>query len=156
VAIATRRRRDERPRESPPAARSRRQGAGLVRRALLTAAAKEGPMDAPLRRPLVAGNWKMNGLAADKAEQDRTGRGAREGAPRLDLMIWPPATLLVAVAEAAKGSRIALGAQDCRAEPSGAFTGDIAAERLADAGASAVIVGHSERRAAYGESDATV
>jgi triosephosphate isomerase len=73
-----------------------------------------------------------------------------------DLMVCPPFTLLALFAGMAKGSRLAVGAQDCRAEPSGAFTGDISAEMLADAGATAVIVGHSERRTYYHETDAAV
>jgi triosephosphate isomerase len=73
-----------------------------------------------------------------------------------DLMICPPATLLAGFAEAARGSAIAIGAQDCHAEVSGAFTGDVSAEMLRDAGAGAVIVGHSERRALHGESDDVV
>ena len=71
-------------------------------------------------------------------------------------MICPPATLVHALAREAAGSRLLVGAQDCHAAPSGAHTGDIAAEMLKDAGASAVIVGHSERRADHGESDRDV
>ena len=108
------------------------------------------------RRPLVAGNWKMNGLAASVSEID--GIIAREGdiAARVELMICPPATLIAAFAALAKGSRLAIGGQDCHAEPSGAFTGDLAAEMLADAGASAIIVGHSERRQYHRETDADI
>lgn len=108
------------------------------------------------RRPLVAGNWKMNGLAVSVNEID--GIIARSGdiAARVELMICPPATLIAAFAARAKGSRLAIGGQDCHAEPSGAFTGDLAAEMLEDAGASAVIVGHSERRQYHRESDAEV
>jgi triosephosphate isomerase len=71
-------------------------------------------------------------------------------------MICPPATLLARFAEHARAGRIAIGAQDCHTEPSGAFTGDLSAEMLKDAGAQAVIVGHSERRSYHGESDADV
>jgi len=107
------------------------------------------------RRPLVAGNWKMNGLKAAGAELAKMidGAGGLTGA---DLMVCPPFTLLALFAEQAKGSRLAIGAQDCHAEPSGAFTGDISAEMLADAGATAVIVGHSERRSYHRETDAVV
>jgi triosephosphate isomerase len=105
-------------------------------------------------RPLVAGNWKMNGLAASIAELDAIIAGARPKAA--DVMICPPATLVARFADAAKGSGIAIGAQDCHAEASGAFTGDISAEMLKDAGATAVIVGHSERREHHGESDEMV
>lgn len=107
------------------------------------------------RRPLVAGNWKMNGLAASAAELARMIDKA-SAIGNADLLICPPATLIAAFADAARGSPVAIGAQDCRAEPAGAFTGDISAEMLADAGARAVIVGHSERRSLHGETDAQV
>jgi len=109
-------------------------------------------------RPLVAGNWKMNGLKAQLAEALRV-RDAISGAapaPGADVMICPPATLVVALADAAKGSRLLVGAQNCQWEMSGAFTGDISAEMLKDAGAVAVIVGHSERRGGHGERDCDV
>ena len=108
-------------------------------------------------RPLVAGNWKMNGLRASvdvlKAVQTGYGEGL---AGRVDLLVCPPATLIAAFAEAAKGSGVAVGGQDCHAKASGAFTGDLSAEMLADAGATAVIVGHSERRQYHGETSADV
>jgi triosephosphate isomerase len=107
-------------------------------------------------RPLVAGNWKMNGLAASVAELQAIIAGASNQRPGADLMICPPATLIASFANAAQGSSVAIGAQDCHAEASGAFTGDISAEMLKDAGATAVIVGHSERRALHGETDAMV
>jgi triosephosphate isomerase len=105
-------------------------------------------------RPLVAGNWKMNGLAAAAAEFGKIAAGAGAIAAA-DLMICPPATLIAGFAKAA-GSTLKVGGQDCHAMASGAHTGDISAEMLADAGAAAVIVGHSERRADHGESDADV
>jgi len=108
------------------------------------------------RRPLVAGNWKMNGLKGSVAELTRMIQGAGEVAGKADLMVCPPATLVMAFAEAARGSGVAIGAQDCHAKPSGAHTGDIAAEMLADLGATAVIVGHSERRTDHHETDAQV
>jgi triosephosphate isomerase len=107
-------------------------------------------------RPLVAGNWKMNGLRRSLAELQAMKQGARDLAGKTDLMVCPPATLLMEFAAAAAGSPVAIGAQDCHPEPSGAFTGDISAEMLADAGATAVIVGHSERRTLHGEPDALV
>lgn len=109
-------------------------------------------------RPLVAGNWKMNGLAGSLGEADKLKRRLTEPgfAPNCDVMLCPPATLVVVMAQAAAGSPLAVGGQDCHAKASGAHTGDIAAEMLKDAGASAVIVGHSERRADHGESDAIV
>jgi len=105
-------------------------------------------------RPLVAGNWKMHGLAASAAELEKVIAGS--AGLGCDLMICPPATLIARFAAAAAGSAVTIGAQDCHAEPSGAHTGDIAAEMLADAGARAVIVGHSERRADHHETDAQV
>jgi triosephosphate isomerase len=107
------------------------------------------------RRPLVAGNWKMNGLAASAGELDEMIAGGR-GLANADLMVCPPATLVAGFAARARGSRVAIGGQDCRAEPAGAFTGDISAEMLKDAGAAAVIVGHSERRQYHRETDAMV
>jgi triosephosphate isomerase (TIM) len=107
------------------------------------------------RRPLVAGNWKMNGLRASVAELARIAQGARELAA-VDILICPPATLVAEFAAAAAGSPVRIGAQDCHAEPAGAFTGDLSAEMLKDAGASAVIVGHSERRSYHRETDGDV
>jgi triosephosphate isomerase (TIM) len=107
------------------------------------------------RRPLVAGNWKMNGLRSSAAELTRIIQGAKD-LTAIDLMICPPATLVAVFAAAAKGTPVRIGAQDCHAEPGGAFTGDISAEMLEDAGASAVIVGHSERRSYHKETDADV
>jgi triosephosphate isomerase len=107
------------------------------------------------RRPLVAGNWKMNGLRAAAAELDRIIQGAG-GLAAVDVLVCPPATLLAQFAAAAQGGPVRIGAQDCHAEPSGAFTGDLSAEMLKDAGAVATIVGHSERRGYHGETDADV
>ena len=106
--------------------------------------------------PLVAGNWKMNGLAASQGELAKIVAGAGTLAGRTDLMICPPATLIVSFVSAARGSGVTIGGQDCHAEASGAHTGDISAEMLADAGARAVIVGHSERRTDHHETDALV
>jgi triosephosphate isomerase len=107
-------------------------------------------------KPLVAGNWKMNGLAGSLAELEGIRQGAAQLAGAAELMICPPATLIARFAAAAKGSPLAIGGQDCHAKASGAHTGDIAAEMLADAGATAVIVGHSERRTDHKESNADV
>src|SRR3982074_1855128 len=108
-------------------------------------------------RPLIAGNWKMNGLKSSRAEFEAMLAGASEVAAKADLLVCPPATLIAAFAEKARGSRaLAIGAQDCHPKASGAHTGDISAEMLGDAGASAIIVGHSERRADHGESDGLV
>src|SRR5690348_2461469 len=106
--------------------------------------------------PLVAGNWKMNGLAASEAELARIVSGSGDFAGKAELMVCPPATLVAVFAGAARGSPVLIGAQDCHAEPSGAHTGDISAEMLADAGARAAIVGHSERWAEHHETDAQV
>src|ERR1700690_2554572 len=104
-------------------------------------------------RPLIAGNWKMNGLKSSSAEFEAMLAGASEVAAKADLLVCPPATLIAAFADKARGSRtLKVGAQDCHPKASGAHTGDISAEMLADAGASPIIVGHSERRADHGES----
>jgi len=106
-------------------------------------------------RHLIAGNWKMNGLLASLPEIETVAEAAFASPPDVDILICPPATLIwraVGVAAA----RIAIGGQDCHAEPSGAFTGETSAEMLRDAGATAVIVGHSERRQYFSESDAAV
>ena len=108
-------------------------------------------------RPLIAGNWKMNGLKASMGEFEAMLAGAADVAAKADLLVCPPATLIAAFAEKARHSKtLRVGAQDCHPKPSGANTGDISAEMLGDAGASAIIVGHSERRADHGESDLLV
>ena len=104
-------------------------------------------------RPLVAGNWKMNGLRAALSELKAIVEGADDLEAKADLMVCPPATLLMEFGFWVSGSHVTIGAQDCAPEPSGAFTGDISAEMIADAGAKAVIVGHSERRTLHGETD---
>jgi triosephosphate isomerase len=114
-----------------------------------------------LVRPLIAGNWKMNGLKHSMAEFEAMIAGAGAVIAKADLLVCPPATLLAIFAEKTGGilpdqNVLALGAQDCHPKASGAHTGDISAEMLADAGASFVIVGHSERRADHGETDALV
>jgi triosephosphate isomerase len=98
----------------------------------------------------------MNGLKLSEAELGRIMQGGEDLSRTVDLMICPPATLLVSFATAALGSKLQIGAQDCHEKPSGAFTGDISAEMVADAGATAVIVGHSERRTLHDETDAEV
>jgi triosephosphate isomerase (TIM) len=108
-------------------------------------------------RPLIAGNWKMNGLKASMAEFEAMLAGAPKVTGKADLLVCPPVTLITAFADRTRGSKaLAIGGQDCHPKASGAHTGDISAEMLADAGASAVIVGHSERRADHGESDTLV
>jgi triosephosphate isomerase len=108
-------------------------------------------------RPLVAGNWKMNGVEASLAQLGALREQLTQApVPEADIMVCPPATLLSRAAEILAGSDITLGGQDCHPLVSGAHTGDISAEMLADAGATAVIVGHSERRIDHGENDALV
>jgi triosephosphate isomerase len=106
-------------------------------------------------RPLVAGNWKMNGLSASLAELGKLKEALAAEAPPCEVLICPPFTLIAQANWHVKGA-FALGGQDCHAKPGGAFTGDVSAEMLKDAGASYVIVGHSERRQYHGESDADV
>src|ERR1700728_2627433 len=111
----------------------------------------------PVIRPLIAGNWKMNGLRSSMAEFEAMLAGASKVTAKADLLVCPPATLIAAFAAKLAGSKgLMIGGQDCHPKPSGAHTGDISAEMLADAGAKAVIVGHSERRADHGENDALV
>ncbi|MBQ1540613.1 triose-phosphate isomerase [Caulobacter sp. CCUG 60055] len=107
-------------------------------------------------RPLIAGNWKMNGLAAALDEARAVAAALEERPAGARVAVCPPATLIDRLAEAVAGSAVLVGGQDCRAEAAGAFTGDVAAEMLAEAGARLVILGHSERRAGYGETDAVV
>lgn len=109
------------------------------------------------RRPLVAGNWKMNGLRAALAEIVAMGSGYDAALKaRAELVICPPATLLAPAAGIAGPAGLGLGGQDCHPAGRGAHTGDLSAVMLKDAGASYVIVGHSERRVDHGETDALV
>jgi triosephosphate isomerase len=108
-----------------------------------------------MRRPLVAGNWKMNGLRASIVELKKIVDGV-QSLGDVDVIVCPPATLIASFAAAVRGTRVRIGSQDCHAQPAGAYTGDISAEMLRDAGATAVIVGHSERRRYHGETDAIV
>jgi triosephosphate isomerase len=107
------------------------------------------------RRPLIAGNWKMNGLRASLETLAGIVAGAKPLCDTVDVMVCPPATLVMLFAPAA-GGVVAIGGQNCHAAPCGAFTGEISAEMLADAGAMAVIAGHSERRSLCLETDADV
>ncbi|SMH58661.1 triose-phosphate isomerase [Azospirillum agricola] len=110
------------------------------------------------RRKLIAGNWKMNGLKADglALASDLAGRLKGAGAVPFDLLVCPPFPLLFPVGEAIADSALKLGGQDCAAKTSGAHTGDVAPTMLTDAGCRYVILGHSERRADHGESDALI
>ena len=98
----------------------------------------------------------MNGLRPSAAELGKIVAGSEGPSAKTDLLVCPPAPLIMMFASAAHGSKVAIGAQDCHAEASGAFTGDISAEMLADAGATAVIVGHSERRTLHHETNSMV
>jgi triosephosphate isomerase (TIM) len=109
------------------------------------------------RRPLIAGNWKMFGLKADGLERVKKLAALREDfAPDCDLLVCPPATLIAALSAQVGAQKIAFGGQDCSSKAEGAFTGDIAAPMLKDAGATYVILGHSERRHGHGEGDALI
>ena len=108
-------------------------------------------------RPLVAGNWKMNGTGASLGELRSISQGFMSGLDtETDALVCVPATLLSRAAEAVAGTPVKIGGEDCHSRENGAHTGDISAEMLKDAGASHVIVGHSERRTDHGEDDATV
>ncbi|MGA0593500.1 triose-phosphate isomerase [Enterovirga sp. CN4-39] len=114
-------------------------------------------MDRASPRPLVAGNWKMNGTKRSARTLGEVMEGyTPEMRAKVDLLVCPPATLVSTFAVVALGSRVAVGGQDCHPKVSGAHTGDVSAEMLADSGATYVIVGHSERRADHGESDELV
>ena len=109
------------------------------------------------RRPLVAGNWKMHGLRKNLSEVSAICAAVTEGAAGdAEVLICPPATLLIAAARICEGSKVALGGQHCHEEPSGPFTGDLSAEMLKDAGATYVILGHSERRSGHHEGNHSV
>ena len=105
-------------------------------------------------RKLAAGNWKMNGINASLSEVAALLKS--HPAPACEMLLCPPSPLLSRMADLATGTQLKLGGQDCHAETSGAYTGDVSAEMLADAGATHVILGHSERRAMHGETDAVV
>ena len=105
---------------------------------------------------LVAGNWKMNGLGASLGEAEALAKALQEQAAACRVALCPPATLIERMARVLADGPVELGGQDCHAEISGAFTGSVSAAMLTDAGASLVILGHSERRAGFGETDANV
>ncbi len=107
-------------------------------------------------RPMIVGNWKMFGLGPSLEEACKTAEALATTPSRARVGLCPPATLIERMAGVLAGSAVSVGGQDCRAEAEGAFTGDVSAQMLADAGAELVILGHSERRSGYGESDALV
>ena len=105
---------------------------------------------------LIIGNWKMNGLLSDSRERAKAIAAAAGQYPKADIVLCPPATVLQAVSEAAKGSAVRCGGQDCHEQASGAFTGDVSASMLKDLGCAFVIVGHSERRREHNEASKLV
>jgi triosephosphate isomerase len=107
-------------------------------------------------RHLIAGNWKMNGQADSLREALQIAEGAKEAEGKADVMLCPPATLIERMRQLTLGSPLLIGGQDCHEAASGPHTGDISAEMIRDAGATAVIVGHSERRTDHGETDELV
>jgi len=109
-----------------------------------------------MRTPVIAGNWKMYKTARQAAEAVRSLAGLVAGVRGVEVVICPPFTALAAAIEAAKGSSVAIGAQDCHWEKEGAFTGEVAVPMIADLGCSHCLVGHSERRQFFGETDAAV
>lgn len=106
-------------------------------------------------RPHITGNWKMHGLTAQLQEITSIAASVAAMPPVADVLLCVPPTLVFRAAQAAAGS-IAIGGEDCSAEAAGAFTGDVDAEMLRDAGATVVILGHSERRRIHHETDALV
>ncbi|MCX8953150.1 triose-phosphate isomerase [Ruegeria sp. NA] len=104
-----------------------------------------------MRRRLAAGNWKMNGTGAALSELEALCKSHPDAS--VDILICPPATLLSRAADTVRGSAVTVGGQDCHAASAGAHTGDISAEMLLDAGATSVILGHSERRVDHEEHD---
>ena len=106
-------------------------------------------------RPLIAGNWKMHGLAPQLAQIEAIAASVKADPPRADVLVCVPATLIARAAQVAAG-RIAIGGENCAAAAAGAFTGDVSADMLVGAGATAVIIGHSERRRLHDETDADV
>lgn len=109
-----------------------------------------------MRRPFIAGNWKMNNLASDTTSLINALRPSVADVTGVDIAVCPPFTSLAAAAHALAGSNIMLGAQNCHWEASGAFTGEVSPQMLVDAGCSVVIVGHSERRQYFCETNETV
>jgi triosephosphate isomerase len=109
-----------------------------------------------MRQPLVAGNWKMHGSRVENANLVRSLLDLMRNEPRAEVLLCPPFVYLFETARLLKDTDVRLGAQSVCAEPQGAFTGEISAAMLKDVGCRYVIVGHSERRQIYGESDALV
>ena len=113
-------------------------------------------MTTPGVRPLIAGNWKMHGTLREAAALAEAVRAGAAAVPSVELLVCPPFPYISGVAQALRGGPVAVGGQDCHAAPKGAHTGDVSAPMLKDVGATWVILGHSERRASHGETDAIV
>lgn len=113
-------------------------------------------MTSQLRRPLIAGNWKMHQTVGKSVDLARAVASQGRFGPRTDVCVAPVFTALLSVADALKGTGVALAAQDVYDRPEGAFTGEVSVEMLADVGCTMCIVGHSERRQFFGETDAAV
>src|SRR5438067_1553893 len=128
---------------------------GLKKRRMIGMVFSWGKTRGARMRSLIAGNWKMHGTGAALSEILAVAKSLAEEPPACDVLICPPFTMIARAAIAA-GGRLGIGGQDCHPQPSGAFTGDVSAEMLADAGASAVIVGHSECRRYHNETDVEV
>jgi len=109
-----------------------------------------------MRRPVIAGNWKMHKTIPEALELVRALKQAAAGSDHAEFVVAPVFTALASVAAELKGSNIHLAAQNCSDQPGGAFTGEVAASMLVDAGCSHVILGHSERRQLFGESNALI
>jgi triosephosphate isomerase len=124
----------------------------------LLAFSEAAPYDSRMKQSvkLIAGNWKMNGLGDSLAEAQALSAALSSEAAACRVALCPPATLVQRMASILSGGAVEVGGQDCHDQASGAFTGSVSAPMLADAGASMVILGHSERRAGFGETDADV
>src|SRR5262245_33829874 len=109
-----------------------------------------------MRTPFIAGNWKMHKTVAETVKYVKEFRGLVKDLTNVEIVLAPPFTALHAAAEAARNSNIGIAAQDLHWEREGAFTGEISAPMIRETGAEYVIVGHSERRTLFGETDATV
>ena len=109
-----------------------------------------------MRTPFIAGNWKMYKTVAETVNFVKEFRGLVKDVEGVDIVLAPPFTAVHAAAEAARNTNVAIAAQDMHWESEGAFTGAVSASMVQEAGAEYVIIGHSERRTLFGETDATV
>ena len=109
-----------------------------------------------MRKPLMAGNWKMNGTREQNAALVRALADNVEVSDKATMLLCPPSVYVTEVCRQLNGSGILLGGQNCSTEETGAYTGEVSADMLKDVGCQYVIIGHSERRALYGETDSVV